>query len=616
MKKTLLTLFALLATLVVQADNEMLYGVYQGSGTLTGIGTKKAETYDVAMHLTDPYLVGMEVRGMKVPINTSAKNTTDYKAWITTELKVDNNVNVPDILSVDFTPDGKWADVTFDTPYVITEGGIYVGYSFTVSSVDTDNSNDANQIPLMTISGADLSGLYVHTSRSVRKWTEFEQTSYFTAKNAFAFVVRLSGSKVKTRAAAFVAPDDLNAYSLTGKSLKVPLTILNHGVEAITSLEYTIEVNGQVTERTTKVSIAGEYYGSQGKLNATVPAVSEEGMQPITFRITKVNGEANEDDNPATVYTVAYLTEYPKHKPLMEEYTGTWCGWCPRGMVAMEAMTEIYGDDFVGVAWHNSDPMQITGSYPNEVNGFPHAFLDRVIGCDPYGGTGGGTLGIQNDWKSRSKVMAPATVELSAVWDDDSQNVIRVTSKTHFIRDFANSPYRLSYMLVADDLSGTGKSWAQSNNFSGQSSYANDKYLGPLTRMSGTITDMKYKDVVIFVSSLGNTAIESSLPSSVKAAEPVTHEYLIDITNNTLVQDKTKLRVVAVLLNIESGEVAQAEKANVIDITGLSDIQSHQPSSTQYFDLSGRQVSSLGRGIYIKTTTNADGSVRTTKVRR
>jgi hypothetical protein len=102
----------------------------------------------------------------------------------------------------------------------------------------------------------------------------------------------------------------------------------------------------------------------------------------------------------------------------------------------------------------------------------------------------------------------------------------------------------------------------------------------------------------------------------VKAAEPVTHEYLIDITNNTLVQDKTKLRVVAVLLNIESGEVAQAEKANVIDITGLSDIQSHQPSNTQYFDLSGRQVSSLGRGIYIKTTTNTDGSVRTTKVRR
>ena len=616
MKKTLLTLFALLATVVVEADNEMLYGVYRGSGTLTGIGTKKAETYDVAMHLTDPYLVGMEVRGLRVPINTSAKNTADYKAWITTELKVDDNANVPDILSVDFTPDGKWADVTFDTPYVITEGGIYVGYSFTVSSVDTDNSSDANQFPLMTISGADLSGLYVHTSRSVRKWTEFEQTSYFTAKNAFAFVVRLSGSKVKTRAAAFVAPDDLNAYSLTGKSLKVPLTILNHGVEAITSLEYTIEVNGQVTERTTKVSIAGQYYGSQGKLNATVPAVSEEGMQPITFRITKVNGEANEDDNPATIYTVAYLTEYPKHKPLMEEYTGTWCGWCPRGMVAMEAMTEIYGDDFVGVAWHNSDPMQITNSYPNEVNGFPHFFLDRVIEGDPYGGSGGGTLGVQNDWKSRSKVMAPATIELSAVWDDDTQNVIRVTSKTQFIRDFANSPYRLSYMLVADDLSGSGKSWAQSNNYSGNSDYANEKYLGPLTKLPGTITNMKYKDVVIFVSSYGNTAIESSLPSSVKAAEPVTHEYLIDITNNSLVQDKTKLRVVAVLLNTESGEVAQAEKAKVTDTTGLSEIQSHQPSSSQYFDLSGRRVSSLGRGIYIKTTTNSDGSVRTTKVRR
>ena len=101
-----------------------------------------------------------------------------------------------------------------------------------------------------------------------------------------------------------------------------------------------------------------------------------------------------------------------------------------------------------------------------------------------------------------------------------------------------------------------------------------------------------------------------------KAAEPVTHEYLFDITNNSLVQDKTKLRVVAVLLNVESGEVAQAEKAKVIDITGLSEIQSHQSASSQYFDLSGRRVSSLGRGIYIKTTTNSDGSVHTTKVRR
>jgi hypothetical protein len=616
MKKTLLTLFALLATVVAQADNEMLYGIYQGSGTLTGIGTKKAETYDVAMHLTDPYLVGMEVRGMKVPINTSAKNTTDYKAWITTELKVDNNVNVPDILSVDFTPDGKWADVTFDTPYVITEGGIYVGYSFTVSSVDTDNSNDANQIPLMTISGADLSGLYVHTSRSVRKWTEFEQTSYFTAKNAFAFVVRLSGSKVKTRAAAFVAPDDLNAYSLTGKSVKVPLTILNHGVEAITSLEYTIEVNGQTTERTTRVSIAGQYYGSQGTLNATVPAVSEAGMKPITFRITKVNGEANEDDDPETVYTVAYLDAYPKHKPLMEEYTGSWCGWCPRGMVAMEAMTEIYGDDFVGVAWHNGDPMQITLNYPNEVNGFPHFYLDRVIDGDPYGGTGGGTLGIQNDWKSRSKVLAPATIELSALWTDDNETAIRVTSTTQFIRDFRNSPYLMSYMLVADDLSGSGKSWAQSNNYSGNSSYANDKYLGPLTKLPGTITDMKFKDVVIFVSSPGNTAIENSLPTSVKAAEPVTHEYIIDISENGLVQDKTKLRVVAVLLNTQTGEVVQAEKAKVTDTTALSEVGNKQSSTSQYFDLSGRRVSSLGRGIYIKSTTYSDGSVRTSKVRR
>ena len=557
-----------------------------------------------AIHLTDPYLVGMEVRGIKIPINTSAKNATDYKAWLTKELTLESGVYTPDIVSVAFTPDGKWANVTFETPYVITSEGLYAGYSFTIPSVDTNNNSDPNMTPLMTVTSEDISEAYVHTSRSYRKWTALNMTT-LTQTNAPALVVRLSGSKVKTRAATFVVPDDLDAYSLTGKSLSVTLTVLNHGIEAIKNITYTIDVNGQTTEKTGKVSISGEYYGSQGTLRATVPAVSEPGMQPITFRITKINGEDNEDDSPSAVYNVAYIKEFPKHKPLMEEYTGSWCGWCPRGMVAMEAMTEIYGDDFVGVAWHNGDPMQFTSSYPNTVSGYPHFFMDRVIDGDPYTGTGGSTLGIQNDWKSRSKVMAPATIELSAEWTGTDDNAIRVISKTQFIRDFSNNPYLLSYMLVADDLTGKGKSWAQSNYYSGYSSYANDKYLGPLTKLPGTITDMKYKDVVIFASSPGNTAIEGSLPTSVKAAEPVEHEYNIDLTNISLVQDKTKLRVVAVLLNTQTGEVVQSEKVSVPLPTNVYEVsKSEKTSSSEFFDLSGRHVSSLGQGIYIKKSGN------------
>ena len=49
MKKSLLLLVSFFVACTMQAQqNELLYGVYTGSGTLKGMGTLKAETYDVA----------------------------------------------------------------------------------------------------------------------------------------------------------------------------------------------------------------------------------------------------------------------------------------------------------------------------------------------------------------------------------------------------------------------------------------------------------------------------------------------------------------------------------------------------------------------------------------
>lgn len=632
MKKTLLIAIALLTSVLSKADSEMLYGSYKGSGALFGTGTQKAETYDVAMCLTDPYLVGMEIRGINVPINTGAKNVTNYKAWITRALALEDKVNAPDVASVDFTPDGDWAEVTFEQPYVIPEGGIYVGYSFTVPSVDVNNASDPNKTPLMCIKSDDIGSLYIHTSRSFQKWIVLGQTTL--TGGAFAFVVRLSGSKVKGRAARFDTPNDLNAYTLVGKTVSVPLTLLNHGVESITKITYTIAVADTIVEKTANVKVAGKYYGSTATVKATVPAVKKAGTHPIRFTITKVNGEPNEDDEPTTTCTMAYISSFPKHKPLMEEYTGTWCGWCPRGMVAMAAMTELYGDDFIGVAFHNGDPMQITYNYPNNVSGYPHSFIDRVVkgydeqgaekGQDPFYGNSGASLGIQQDCQARSKVVAPATIELAADWASLENRQLRISSKTQFICDFTNNPYRLTYLVVADDLvcppnsdKQTRKSWAQVNYFSGQSSFGGDKYLGPLTRMESPIVDIKYKDVVIYATSPGKQAIENSLPSEVKSAVPVEHEITVDLSTNPLVQDTSKLRVVAILVNTQSGEVAQAEKAHVgisTDIRSLPVNPRHV--GVRYYDLSGRAVITLGQGIYIQATTNPDGSVTTTKIVR
>jgi hypothetical protein len=44
---------------------------------------------------------------------------------------------------------------------------------------------------------------------------------------------------------------------------------------------------------------------------------------------------------------------------LLEQHTGAWCGWCPDGNVKMDEVIDLYGDQVIGVKFHNNDDMAI-----------------------------------------------------------------------------------------------------------------------------------------------------------------------------------------------------------------------------------------------------------------
>ncbi len=609
MKKQLLVLPLLMAAWTVQAD-DLLYGLYQGNGTPTARGTKKAETYDVAIHLADPFLVGKEVRGLRIPINTAAQNATDYKAWLSSALTLDaNKQNVPNIRCVTFTPSGSWTDVTFDEPYVITEAGLYAGYSFEVPTVNTSTS-DANQTPLMCFDGGE--GLYIHTSRTYRKW--MTTPSLGTS----ALLLRLGGEGIHERAASLQLPDDLAAYASVGKQTTVSLTVISHGTVPIKNITYTLEMDGKTTQKRVTTNFGTAYYGQQKKINVTIPAVQTSGTRTITLCITAVNGSDNEDEQPSVSFEMPFLSELPKHKPLMEEYTGAWCQYCPLGTAAMEAMTSLHPDDFIGIAYHNGDEMAVITSTPANPSGYPAAYLDRVQAVSPFYGTGSTSLGIQNDWKARQVIMAPASLALEAVWT--SGTTIDVTATATFIRNFPNNPYRLTYVLVADDLYGKGRYWSQQNALSGNTSYSSDPYLSPWVSLPGVVTDLHFNDVAIQTSCAGDAALEGSLPDAIVENTPYAHTYTFDVAGNKLTQtclnnpsldpvdNRANLRVVAILIDTRTGEAVNAEKANISGledvITGIEGIHNSQfiiHNEDAVYDLSGRRVGSpRQRGIYIK----------------
>ena len=609
MKKSLLLLLSFFVACSVQAQqNELLYGVYTGSGTLKGMGTLKAETYDVAMLLNDPSLVGMRITGINVPLN-SAATVTDCKAWLTKQLTLENSTNAPDITSIDFTPEGKWVEVTFAEPYTITEEGVYAGYSLTVPSVDTDNANDPNKVPIMCIASEDLGNLYMHTSRSVRKWRNLPETAYY-GTGAYAMVVRLTGDNVKEHAAALLPPDELNTYLAVGKKTTLTLPLENHGTAAISNIDYEMTIGGETIEKNVAVTVKGGYFGSKANLKVEIPAQQTAGTYPVNITVKKLDGFDNEDAQPTTTFTMAYLSEFPKHKPLMEEYTGTWCQYCPRGMAGMEAMNELYPDDFVGVAFHNGDAMTITQLYPNDVNSFPNGYLDRVQNVNPFSGSSGASLGIKDDWKRRQNIISPASIVLEAVWADDAQTKLQLTSKTTFVRDFGNSPYQLTYILTADGLKGEGKEWYQQNALSGDASAKADPYLKYYANLPAVIMDIEFNDVAIQLSNSRGLAMEGTLPASVEGGKTYSHTYTFDISSNSLVQDKTKLRPVVVLIDTRTGEAVNADKVSVGDSAdGIRQLENEQSTieSGAVYNLSGQRVSNrnmtetvgVPKGVYI-----------------
>lgn len=589
-------------------QNELLYGVYTGSGTLKGMGTLKAETYDVAMLLNDPSLVGMRITGINVPLN-SAATVTDCKAWLTKQLTLENSTNAPDITSIDFTPEGKWVEVTFAEPYTITEEGVYAGYSLTVPSVDTDNANDPNKVPIMCIASEDLGNLYMHTSRSVRKWRNLPETAYY-GTGAYAMVVRLTGDNVKEHAAALLPPDELNTYLAVGKKTTLTLPLENHGTAAISNIDYEMTIGGETIEKNVAVTVKGGYFGSKANLKVEIPAQQTAGTYPVNITVKKLDGFDNEDAQPTTTFTMAYLSEFPKHKPLMEEYTGTWCQYCPRGMAGMEAMNELYPDDFVGVAFHNGDAMTITQLYPNDVNSFPNGYLDRVQNVNPFSGSSGASLGIKDDWKRRQNIISPASIVLEAVWADDAQTKLQLTSKTTFVRDFGNSPYQLTYILTADGLKGEGKEWYQQNALSGDASAKADPYLKYYANLPAVIMDIEFNDVAIQLSNSRGLAMEGTLPASVEGGKTYSHTYTFDISSNSLVQDKTKLRPVVVLIDTRTGEAVNADKVSVGDSAdGIRQLENEQSTIANgaVYNLSGQRVSNgimtetvgVSKGVYI-----------------
>ncbi len=614
-----LALVALLlgsATSLQAAETEIIYS--RGDSTRTaGTGSVKAETYDVAQHLTDPALVGLKVKAVRIAF-PFANDLTDGQAWLSKELPLikSQRRQEADIATQAFDPKKGYTQVDFAEPYTITEEGLYVGYTFKLAK------STAARRPLVVTGRITQGGLFLHSSDVYRTaWHDMADQM-----TDLAIQVVLVGENVSEHAVGVGYVQEFDGR--TGEANTTTVEVVNHGTQGVASFDYTYELAGQTGSGHVDLGngkLPG-IYGRSATFQVQLPAVAEKGAYPVTIDITQVDGFNNEDVARQGQGLANLYHTLPIHRAVLEEYTGTWCGYCPRGFVGLEEMNRLHPDDFIGISYHNRDPMEVmaSGQFPSSVPGFPAAFIDRKAPTDAFSGSmAGKTFGIDDMWQRACTVLAPAEVDVESTWTEDS--VLTATALVTFPLERADCPYEVGFILLCDGLTGTGSSWAQANYYSGESGWPSS--MSTFTNGGSYINGLVFNFVVVARS--GISGIENSLLAPIEADVTQSCSYAFDIrqvkntSGDPVIQDKNNLKVVALLFDKESGVILNANKAAAgassktpTAIEQLARTADKRVRSTMFYDLHGHPVAMPQHGLYIKAQTLEDGTVRTEKVVR
>lgn len=581
-----------------------------GQGENTEFGTQKKETYEVAFRLEPGFLEGGRVMSLSVPV--LSEGISNVRLWLSRRLSVQlvdgRNVTVPDIFSGEAQVAGGMAEVTLSEPYEITGEGLYVGYSF-----DVDDLDDATKYPLFVSASTASDGFYMRTSRSYREWQnmslEYNVATELTAVIDYDF---------EAASVELVSLEDVRSNA--GEPLEVPAVIANHGYESVSSIDFDYELGEQKGSVHYELPEAlASIYGRRMTVSLPfgVPEVKYNNSLKVT--VTKVNGSANADPQPTAGSEVNVITRAATHRVVMEEYTGTWCGFCVKGTAAVERMLSLYPDDFIPVVLHGgSDPMVTLKEFPNEVPGFPHSWIDRAFDCDPYSGLYDDEFfGIEKTFLERRALPAPADIELTAALDE--QNNVTVDTSVRFV-EIPESGYELAYALLEDGLKGDGPLWKQSNYYAGEKP---EKFIPEMERFcngTGKMDNMVYNEVVVMAPDIMGVAGSVSFEST---DVPVKHQYVFASVDNAetiygqkIVQDLNQLSVVAMLIDTSDGHIANAAKTHVTS-PGAVDTVGDDTSAVavEWYSVDGRRLSAPCGGICLKVTRYADGSIKSERLR-
>ena len=521
--------------------------------------------------------------------------------------------------------------VKLPTPFTIPAEGALVGYSYDGKSSDRSI--------VMAGTSSEAAGCFFQYDYEGER--TFESLSSIVGMSS-SIQIGLDVSDCEANDASVAT--DPETTTLINTDQQYPFYVTNNSAKPITQITYHFTIDGeQQPEKTLDLSSPIESMET-----VSLPLTKkfeDEGVHTIELTVSKVNDNENVNSATSATYSVIALEKSADRVSVVEEQTGTWCGWCPRGHVALDLLNKQLGDKVVTLAGHytNSesqvDPMNILGDNITSQaeafadygwvamnlssvlggGGFPGAMFDRLIAADPYVGintkkskNGTYEFGATALVKAiQEKIPSEADFSMTASWADDKNTDIKVDLTTTFNYDrFGSFPYGVAFVLSENGMTGKGATWKQLNYYSklagvnGASDFNNPDMAAWFK--GGSYVSTTYDNVVVQAwNPIGNAAIVDKSQTDIIKGEAIPFSATLKV-NSDLIQNYDNLTLSALLVNLKSYAVVNAAKVVLGKCAaGIEDVNSEANNNVvSRYNVNGMRINGAQKGLNIVKLAN------------
>lgn len=488
-------------------------------------------------------------------------------AWVTARFGLGNGVYDTFAMSISwYNPANTSNDYLISPPFTIPAGtGNYLSWNAVCGNTGYPDGykvyigTSANPSSFTQVFSTPSAGGYI-ASQAVDISAYAGQTVYVAFRNdsydgTFLLVDDIKIEQFTTNDVALTSAY-LPKFVAANQDYTIEGSVTNNGLP-VNSIEVTWNDGSSPQVATINLPAALAPYASADFSHTVKFNKATSGFYNVNLNVTKVNGavDANTADN-TTDLTVGVTSKANTKYPVFEEGTGTWCGWCPRGAVAMDSLTNKYSD-FVGIAVHNGDPMVVT-EYDNGAGftGFPSANIDRR-----FKDVGVSLNNFESYYTFLKEMSGP--VDLSGSTYSVAGSAVTVNAKADFAIAIPDE-VRLAAIVVEDGVTGNSAGYSQANYYAGGQS-------GPMGGYENLANPVPYSSMVynhVGRALLGGYGGQSgSVGSSTTDGQQAT--YTFNYTAPAGV-DLAKSHVVVLAIRSSNGEILNAFSVDGTDaIQGL-----------------------------------------------